>query len=292
VKTGEVLFQASSILYKAKLEAEMADLEIAKLEMNNTKKLFEQKVVTAQELAIYEAKFARAQAKAKFAEAELNFTTIRAPFDGLIGRLELQEGSLVKENDSLSTLSDNSVIWVYFHVPEARFLEYKAREGKSKDPSSLELVDSRIQLMLADGSTFKHDAGNIVTVESEFRPLTGTISFRADFPNPDRLLRNGQSGTVLIRRTVKNVLTIPQRATFEILDKRFVYVVGDDDLVSQREVVVEHETADTFVIKKGLDVNDRIVLEGVRRVRDGDKVESTFRKPEVPKGSPKIDGEK
>ena len=120
-------------------------------------------------------------------------------------------------------------------------------------------------------------AGKIGAIEAKFNNETGNIPFRADFPNPDRLLRHGQTGNVLIHRTLNNAIVIPQRATFEILDKRYVYVVGKDDVVHQREIVIQHEMDDIFVIKKGLDVNDKIVLEGVRQVHDGDKVEYEFR---------------
>src|SRR5262249_53767468 len=109
---------------------------------------------------------------------------------------------------------------------------------------------------------------------------TGNIPFRADFENPDDLLRHGQTGNVLIHRTLNNAIVIPQRATFEILDKRYVYVVDKDGVVHKREIVIQNELDDIFVIKKGLDVNDRIVLEGIRQVRDGEKVEYEFRKPE------------
>ena len=292
VKQGDVLFKVIPTLHKARLDAELAEVRLAQIELDGTKKLFDKKVVSVDEVRVYEAKLARAQAKAKLAEAELNFTTVKAPFDGLVGRLEIQEGSLVKEGDALTTLSDNSAMWVYFHVPEARYLEFKTRQGQNPDPSRLELVDSRIELVLADDRKFNQDAGNVVTVESTFNNETGNIAFRADFPNPDRLLRHGKTGTVRIRRAVKNVTVIPQRATFEILDRRYVYVVGKDDVVHQREVAVQHEVDDIFVIKKGLDGNDRIVLEGIRQIHDGDKVEPEFRKPEEVIGSPKFNAEK
>jgi membrane fusion protein (multidrug efflux system) len=104
---------------------------------------------------------------------------------------------------------------------------------------------------------------------------------RADFQNPSGLLRHGQTGNVLINRTLKNALVIPQRATFEILDKRYVYVVDEDHVVHQRAIVIQNELDDIFVIKSGLDVNDKIVLEGVRQVHDGEKSEYEFREPEV-----------
>ena len=279
VKKGDVLFKVGAILYQARLDAELAEVKLAQIELANARKLFNQKAASPQEVALYEAKLARAQARAKLAEAELSFATVRAAFDGLVGPLQQQEGSLVKEGDTLSTLTDNSVMWVYFRVPEARYFEY-ARAGKSKDPSRLELVDSRMELVLADDTTHKQDAGNVVTVESIFNNETGNIPFRADFPNPDHLLRHGMTGQVLIHRTLKNVTVIPQRATFEVLDRRYVYVVGKDNVVHQRMIVVQNEVDDLFVVARGLGETDKIVLEGIRQIRDGDKVEYVFRKNE------------
>ena len=102
---------------------------------------------------------------------------------------------------------------------------------------------------------------------------TGNVAFRADFPNPDRLLRHGQTGTVLISQVQNDAIVIPQRATFEVLDKRYVYVVDKDDVAHQREIVIQNELEDLFVVKTGVGVDDKIVIEGVRLVRDGDKVE-------------------
>jgi membrane fusion protein, multidrug efflux system len=272
VKQGEVMFKIVPTLYEARLDAELAEAQLAQLEFNNTKKLFEDKVVSQNEVLLLQAKLAKAQAKAKLSQAELNFATVRAPFDGIVDRLHEQQGSLIKEGDILTTLSDNSLMWVYFNVPEARYLEYMAHLGQDKE-------DPRIELVLANGSTFQH-GGKIGAIEAKFNNETGNIPFRADFPNPDGLLRHGQTGNVLIHRTLNNALVIPQRATFENLDKRYVYVVGKDDVVHQREIVIQNELDDIFVIKTGLSVNDKIVLEGVRQVHDGEKAEFEFRSPE------------
>ena len=284
VKKGDVLFEIFPPLYQARYNAEKAEVKLAQIEFDNTQKLFNDKVVSIQEVMLHQAKLEKAKANLKLAETELNFTKVTAPFDGIIDRLHEQQGSLVKEGDVLTTLSDNDVMWVYFNVPERRYLEYEARQGKGKGKniSRFELVDSRIELVLADGSTFNQTAGNTVTVEGKFNNETGNIPFRADFPNPDHLLRHGQTGTVLIRRRLRDAVVIPQRATYEVLDKRYVYVVDSDNVVHQRPIVVQHELEDVFVIQKGLYVNDRIVLEGVRQVHDGQKVEGEceFRKPE------------
>jgi membrane fusion protein (multidrug efflux system) len=271
VKKGDVLFKVLPVLHKAKLDAELAEVKIAELGLNNAKKLFADKVVSQTEVALAEAKLAKAQARAKVAEAELNFTTVRAPFDGIIDRLHEQEGSLITERDILTTLSDNSVMWVYFNVPQARYLEYMADPDKDKD--------WKLELVMANGSKFKQ-SGKIGAIEAEFNNETGTISFRADFPNPEGLLRHGMTGNVLIHRTLHNAIVIPQRATFEILNERYVYVIDKDGVVHQREIVVQNEADDSFVIHRGVGVDDRIIVEGIRRVRDGAKVEYEFRPQE------------
>jgi membrane fusion protein (multidrug efflux system) len=272
VKKGDLMFEIIPILFKAKLDAEVAEAKLAELELNNTKRLYKKNVVSIQEVALYEAKLAKAQAKVKLAEAELKFTEVRAPYDGIVDRLHEQLGSLIKERDVLTTLSANDVMWVYFNVPEARYLEYQATSAKEKKAE-------RIELVLANGRKFPQSAISL-RIEAQFNNENGNIPFRADFPNPNRLLRHGMTGTVLIHKTVKNAIVIPQRATFEILEKRYVFVVDDKDVVHQREIKVEHELDDVYVIDRGLSVNEKFVYEGSRQVRDGQKVEYEFRPPD------------
>jgi membrane fusion protein, multidrug efflux system len=284
VKKGDVMFKILPTLYKAKWEAEIAEAKLAELELNNTRRLSKDNVVSLNEVALYEAKLAKATAKAKLAEAEFNFTTVTAPFDGIVDRLDQQLGSLIKEGEVLTTLSDNSVMWVYFNVPEARYLDYVTGQSQQKD-------DQKIELMLANATKF-HQTGKIAAIEAKFNNETGNIPFRADFSNPSRLLRHGQTGKVLINRTLQNAIVIPQRATYEILHKRYVYVIDKENVVHQREIVVQHELDDVYVIMSGLDVNDRIVLDGVRQVQDGQKLEEyEVRKPEEALANQKLHAE-
>lgn len=272
VKLGDVLFKVAPARYQAKLDAEAADLRVAKLELDNDRKLFEQKVISQQEMALSEAKVARAEAQTKLAEAELASTVVRAPFDGLIGRLQEQEGNTIKEGTVLTTLFDNSAVSVYFSVPEARYLELMSNRDQVKEGQPVELV-------LASSGKFPH-TGKLAAIDGQFEKDTGTIAFRADFPNPESLLCHGQSGTVSIRESLKNSVVIPHRAIFEYGDRQYVYVVGKGDVAHRREILVRNELEDQLVIDKGLTVNDRIVVDGVRLVRDGEKVEYEFRKPE------------
>jgi membrane fusion protein (multidrug efflux system) len=275
VKQFDVMFKVVPALYKARWDAEVAEARFANVEFVNTEKLYEKNVVSSQELELYRARLAKAQAKANLAEAELKFTEVKAPFDGIIDRLRQQQGSLVKKEDLLTTLSDNSTMWVYFNVPEARYLEYMTQIGSKsgQNNSQIQLVDSRIELMLANGSKFENTPGKFLTVEGKFNNETGNIAFRADFPNPAGLLRHGQTGTILLHRSMKNAVVIPQRATFEILEKQYVWVVGEDQVAHQRPITIAHELEDIYVIKSGLGLNDKIVLEGVPQVHENDKLE-------------------
>ncbi len=275
VKEGQSLFKILPILYEAKYEAEKAKALLALRELNNTESLFKNQkmaIVSQNEVLLFQAKLAEAQAKVKQAEAELKFTDVTAPFDGIVDRQREQLGSLIKEGDILTTLSDNSVMWVYFNVPEKQYLEYMANRKQHEE-------EDKIELKLADGTIFPQP-GKIGTIEGQFNNENGNIAFRADFPNPDRVLRHGQTGTILIHRPLKNALVIPQRATFELLDKRYVKVVGEDDVAHQKLITIKHELDDIFVINSGLGVNDKIVLEGVREVEVGRKVEYEFLQPE------------
>jgi membrane fusion protein (multidrug efflux system) len=270
VKKGDVMFRILPVLYSTKAAAELAEARLAQLEYEFAQQLAKDKVVSSNEVKLREAKRDRAKAKADMVSAELNFTKVVAPFDGIIDRQHKQLGSLIHEGEILTTLSDNSVMWVYFNVPEKQYLEYMADPNKS---------DRKIELELANHDKFPQPCTNI-TVEGQFNNETGNIAFRADFPNPDSLLRHGQTGTILIRRKLKNALVIPQRATFDLLDKRYVWVVGEDDVAHQRLITVSHELEDVFVINSGLDSTDKIVFEGIREVAEGGKVEYDFREPE------------
>jgi membrane fusion protein (multidrug efflux system) len=273
VKEGDLMFKVIPILYQAKLDTEKAENNLAQLEYNYTKKLHQDKVVSENEVALKMARVKKTEAMVMQAQAELNFATIKAPFDGIVDRLRHQQGSLVEEGEDLTTLSDNSLMWVYFNVPEKQYLEYMSDVNQKKEEPQLELV-------LADGTKFQQ-VGKIGAIEADFNNTMGTVAFRADFPNPDRLLRHGQTGNVLINKVVHDALVIPQRAVFEILQKRYVFVIDKDNIAHQHEIVVQNELEDLFVLKPGiLTVEDKIVLEGVRQVRDGGTVEYDNRQAE------------
>jgi membrane fusion protein (multidrug efflux system) len=270
VKKGELMFKIIPVIYQAKLDTEIAEARRIEIELFNAQNLAKKGIVSDQEVALKKAELAKANAQVALARAELNFTDITAPFDGIVDRQLYQLGSLIDEGDTLTTFSDNSLMWVYFNVPERRYLEYKAELDKGSRDHQMQ-----IELKLANGKIFPQP-GKIGAIEADFNNTTGNISFRADFPNPQSLLRNGQTGTILIHRTLENVVVIPQRATYEILDKRYAYVVDEKNVVHQRDITVQSEQEDIFVIESGLEEGEKIILEGLRQVRDGDTIEYEF----------------
>jgi membrane fusion protein (multidrug efflux system) len=281
VKKDQPLFKLMPVVYAARLHADQAELQSAEIKLRNTEQLFRENVVSDQEVALARAELERAKARVDLATAEMSFTDIKAPFDGIIDRQFEQQGSLIEEGDMLTTVSDNEVMWVYFNVPEAEYLEFKSGQDALTvtAPQHLRLQNTRIELKLANGKMFDQPAADTITVESTFDNETGTILFRADFPNPSRLLRHGQTGTLLLHRNLPKAMVIPQRATFEVLDKRYVFVIGDDGIAHQRSITVEHELDDVFVVAGALAPTDKIVLDGVRQVHDGHHIEFEFRDP-------------
>lgn len=281
VKQGDVLFRLLPVVYEARRRADQAELDTAEIKLRNTEQLFAKNVVSDQEVALAKADRDRAKAKLDLATAELAFTEIKAPFDGIVDRQLEQQGSLIEEGDILTTASDNQVMWVYFNVPEADYLAFQTAQdpNAAKDRQILLLPNTKIELQLANGKLFGHKAADEITIESTFDNETGNLLFRADFPNPEGLLRHGQTGTLLMNRTLPGALVIPQRSTFEVLDKQYVYVIGEDGIAHQRRITVAHETDDIFVVTSGLQATETIVLDGVRQVHDGEHVEAQLQDP-------------
>ena len=270
VKKGQLMFEIMPMLYNAELQKAQAEADYAEIEYLNTKKLADKNVVSPNELALAKAKFDKAKAELSLAQVHLSFTKIRAPFDGIMDHFQVRLGSLVNEGDLLTTLSDNSQMWVYFNVPEAEYLNYKT------NVTTENLL--KVNLLMANNQMFNYP-GVVKTIEADFNNETGNIAFRATFPNPQGLLRHGETGNIHMTVPLKKALIIPQKATFEVLEKRYVFVVGKDNVVKQREITIEAELPDLYVVKSGLSASDRILLEGIRKVADNDKIEYEYEEP-------------
>ncbi|UBM59862.1 efflux RND transporter periplasmic adaptor subunit [Marinilongibacter aquaticus] len=271
VKKGQMMFQIMPNIYEAELQKATAEARAAEIEVQNTKALADKNVVSPNELAMAEAKLGKAKAELALAKTHLGFTEIKAPFDGIMDRLRVRQGSLVDEGDLLTTFSDNSKMWVYFNVPEAEYLDYKTSVNNG--------TKLKVKLKMANSKVFDYP-GIVETIESEFNNETGNIAFRATFPNPKGLLRHGETGNVVITTPIKGALIIPQKATFEVLDKKYVFVITKDNVVKARPIVIGEEMPHIYVVREGLEEGDKILLEGLRLVKENEKIEFDFLKPE------------
>lgn len=263
VKKGHKMFQIMPVMYQAELQKAQAEAEFAEIEYLNTKQLADKNVVSPNELALAKAKLDKANGELAVAKAHLNFTQIVAPFEGIMDKFNVRLGSLLDEGDLLTTLSDNSKMWVYFNVPESEYLDYKTQ----KKSSNIMVVE----LEMANGKIFPFK-GKVETIEADFNNETGNIAFRATFDNPEGLLRHGETGNILMNSKLDNAIIIPQKATFEILEKKYVFVVDKNKIIHQREIEIAAEIPDLYVLKSGLKPEEQILFEGIRKVRDKDKL--------------------
>lgn len=271
VARGDRMFQIQAAVYQAESQKAKAELDRTQVEYNNAKMLADKNIVSPNELALARANYDRAKAELSLANTHKGFALIRAPFDGIMGQLQVRRGSLLSEGDTLTTLSDNSSVWVYFNVSESEYLDLQAKAAKNKA--------TPVKLVLANGQTYDHP-GKIETIIADFNGESGTIPFRATFPNPERLLRHGETGKVLLNLPVKDALLIPKKATFDVLDKKFVFVVDDKNVVTSRPITVAAEMSALFLVSSGLNEKDRILLDGLRKVHDGSVIAPDYQKPD------------
>jgi len=276
VKAGQLLFRIMPKMYEAEYLKAQATVKEAELELLNTKTLADKNIVAKTEQAIKEAKLDEAKADLALAKLHLSFTEIRAPFNGTIDRLRFKPGSLIDEGGLLTTLSDNKAVYAYFNVSEAEYLDFKSHASPGRSTA--------VSLRMANNDYYPYK-GVVETIESEFDNATGNIAFRAKFPNPQSLLKHGETGKVQMNIQQRSALIIPQKATYEVQDKIYVFVVDNKNVVHSREITISSELPNLYVVGSGLSVNDKILLEGVQNVKDDDTIESKYVDPKQVIGS-------
>jgi membrane fusion protein (multidrug efflux system) len=257
-------------VYEAELQKAEAEVRAAEIELENAQTLVTKHVISKNEQAMAQAKLDQARAEAAQAKLHLSFTEIRAPFDGVLDRIPKKLGSLIEEGELLTTLSDNHRVFAYFNVSEPEYLDYHANVANRGS--------SKVTLLLANNTRFPHQ-GDVETIEGEFDHETGNIAFRAVFPNPAGLLRNGETGKVLLTVPYHQALVIPQKATYEIQDKTYAFVIDSANKVHARLITVSGRLPDLFIVGSGLTATDRILLEGVQKVKDDDVITFDMKAP-------------
>lgn len=283
VRAGQLLFTIDNREYKEELEKKRAKLKSvrtevknAELELQNTQNLVNKGVISKIELEFARNKLAAANAKVEEAISEekqaklmLSYTEIRAPFTGEIHRLPVKIGSLIDVGTLLTTLSQNDEVFAYFNVSEKEYLDFMS--GLTKKTKE----ERQVQLILANGNVHK-GFGLIETMDGEVDGSTGNISYRARFNNEDRLLKHGASGKVRIEKAFENVMVVPQKSTFEIQDKTFVYVIDKNGNLKTRQLTIVNRIPHLFIISKGVAVDEKFVYEGLQSASEGESVKVDF----------------
>lgn len=285
VKAGQLLFVIDNVTYaaavrqaKATVNSAKAQLNTARLTYNNNEKLFKNNVIGSYELQsaknnMQAAAAALAQAEASYVSAKenLSYCYVTSPASGVIGDLPYRVGALVSASSQqpLTTVSNISTMQVYFSMTEKELLDMTKTAGglhtAIKDYPA-------VKLQLADGTIYDHP-GRVATVSGVIDATTGSVSMRADFPNPQHLLKSGGSGSIVVPHVSNSAIVIPQDAVAQVQDKHFVYIVGKDNKVKYSAVTVDpQDDGKNFIITSGLKVGDRIVVNGISSLTDGAEI--------------------
>jgi membrane fusion protein (multidrug efflux system) len=267
VKKGQLMFKLTPTIYEAEVGKAKAEQNFAEIEYKNTKKLADENVVSANELELAKAKLDKAKAELEIAQAHLGFTEIRAPFDGIMDKFHTRLGSLVDEGELLTSLSDNGKMWVYFNVAESEYLDY-IQKVQSKE-------QQKVLLQMANKAIFE-TSGYVETIEADFNNETGNIAFRAAFQNPKGILRHGETGNIMMPIRLKNAILIPQKSTFDVLDKKYVYLIDANGIITSKEITIAQEIPHFYILESGLKSTDKILLEGLGKVKNNEKIKFNF----------------
>lgn len=282
VSAGQTLFVIDNATYQAAVRQAQAavntataQLNTAKLTYDNAQKLFANNVIGSYELEssrnAYESAQAQlAQAKASLASARetLSFCYVKSPASGVIGNIPFKVGTLVSAStqQALTTVSDISSMEVYFSMTEKDILSMTKTSGSTQE--ALKEFPA-VKLQLADGTIYNEE-GHIVKMSGVIDAATGSVQLIANFTNPQRLLKSGGSGAIIIPRSNKSAIVIPQTVVSEVQNKKFVYLLGKDNKVKSSEITVEPQTdGNNYVVTSGLKVGDKYVTNGITKLNDG-----------------------
>jgi len=287
VKKGQVLFrlnandvQASVRSAEAMVKVAEADIISAKINLEKTRPLVDRNIISKFDLQSVEsvlkskeAQLAQAQANLENAKANLQYTRITSPVDGTIGTFPYRVGSLVSATNAepLTTVSNTAKMYAYFSINEKDFLTLtKGLQGKTLQEKFTKIPE--VLLVMADNSVYEVP-GKIETASGLIDQLTGAVNVRASFLNPDGLLRSGGSGLVRIPQKIDSVIIIPQKTSYELQGKHFVFIVGSDNKVHNTEIeVLTGNLKDSYVVTSGLNAGDKIVYEGIASLRNDTEI--------------------
>ena len=282
VGVGQLLFVIDNETYQAAVRQAQASVNTAtaqcntaKLTYENNQKLFEQNVIGQYELESAKNAYASAQAQLSLAQAtlasakeQLSFCFVKSPAAGVIASLPYKVGAMVSASSvpALTTVSNISSMEVYFSMTEKDMLELSKTAGGTQ--AAINAIPP-VKLQLADGTVYGHE-GKVTKASGVIDASTGSVQLIAHFPNPERLLKSGGSGSIVISKNDNSAIIIPQSCVSEVQDKKFVYVLGKDNKVKYTEITVDPQTDGlNFIVRSGLKPGDKYVTNGITKLSDG-----------------------
>ena len=269
VRKNQTLFKLETQALSQDAGAARANVNAARVEVNKLKPLVEKGIISSVQLETAEARLAQAEANYNSVTASIDYATIRSPIDGYIGAINFRQGSLVSPADPtpLTTISDTDEVYAFFAMNERDYLNFlQNAEGKTLS----EKIDNfpPVELQLVNGQLYD-EKGRIETVTGQVNKATGTVSFRATFPNPNRILANGNSGKIRIPKTYADVPVVPAGATYEQQGRVYVYMVQGDTAAISVPIAVSDRVENVVIVASGLEGGEHIVAQGVGKLRNG-----------------------
>jgi len=271
VKKGSPILKINDADYQQAVNSAKAAYDNANLEVTKLKPLVEKGIISPLQLQTAESNVQAAQAAYENAKINLSYTLITSPVSGVIGRISLREGSLLTAGIAtpITTIASNGDVFAYFSFDEKLLLQFADSTRMSLKQKVAKLPP--VELVLANGQIYGYK-GKVELGSSLVDPTTGSLQMKGVFPNREALLRSGGTGTIRIPTIYKNAIIVPQKATYDIQDKKMIFTVDSSGTVRATNIKVANNTSDSFIIESGLNEGDRIVLDGVGKVKDGDKI--------------------
>ncbi|MFD1160932.1 efflux RND transporter periplasmic adaptor subunit [Hwangdonia seohaensis] len=277
VRKGQTLFRLETQAMNQDAAAAKANVNAAQVEVDKLIPLVEKNIISSVQLETAKAKLQQAKSAYNSIVSNIGYGTIKSPVDGYIGDIRLRKGSLVSPSNQmpLTTVSDISSVFAYFSMNEREYIDFiQNAKGNSKEDKIKNLPE--VTLILANGSEYS-EKGKIETINSQVNKQTGTISFRALFNNANGILNNGNSGTVKVPKVYENALVVPQIATFENQNNRFVYTLkkdsNNDTVAISKAIQIKGKSGNLYIVESGLEKGETIVVKGVGKLRDGTLVQ-------------------
>jgi len=268
VKKGQLLFKLETQTLNQDASAAKANVTAAQVEVDRLKPLVDRKIISEVQLETAKAKLAQAKAAYGSIAANINFGTIVSPVNGVIGSLPYREGSLVSATSEqpLTTVSDTKIVRAYFSLNEKQLLFFNKTFKGATTAEKLKAAPE-VSLLLIDGSEYDQK-GKLATINGLVDPQTGTTQFRAEFKNPQAILRSGSTGIIRLPIEQKNVILVPQNAVFEMQGKQLIYVVGQGNKVKSQIITTNGTSELNFIVTDGLNEGDVVVIEGASKLKD------------------------